>query len=354
MTFRGSTPPSRVGRLLAFVLLCGAAVAGSALYVSRARTTAATTVSAVTRIQVSDPQRLAVIRRGDHLLFRDMTAGPSYGALAFASLGDDGARVSTGLPCSRVHASSDRAICLSVERRPAIRYRAYLLEDLDHQPEVIRALDLPGLPSRARVSRDGRLAAYTVFVSGDSYLSQGFSTRTRLLDLTSGREIGDLEGRTVTRDGARFQAVDFNFWGVTFAVDATQFFATLGSGGRQFLVEGAPASPSLTVVAEGIECPSLSPDGRRIAFKHTREGSSPPHWQPAILELSTKQVTILPETRSVDDQIEWLDNDRVTYGLRGPQSVQPRRADIWQLPADGHGGPTILVPDAESPSVVRR
>ena len=242
---------------------------------------------------------------------------------------------------------------VSVEQRPAIGYRAYVLEDLDHQPEVIRALDLPGLPSRARVSRDSRLAAYTVFVSGDSYVSAGFSTRTRLLDLTSGHEIGDLEGRMVTRDGERFQAVDFNFWGVTFAPDATRFFATLGSGGRVFLVAGEPASHALTVVAEGIECPSLSPDGTRIAFKHTRDGSAPRHWQPAILELSTNRMTVLPETRSVDDQLEWLDNDHVVYALRGPQRIQPRRADIWQLPADGHGGPTILFPDAESPAVVR-
>ena len=64
-------------------------------------------------------------------------------------------------------------------------------------------------------------------------------------------------------------------------------------------------------------------------------------------------MTVLPETRSVDDQLEWLDNDHVVYALRGPQSIQPRRADIWQLPADGHGAPTILLPDAESPAVVR-
>jgi hypothetical protein len=349
------TRPALGGRrLVTFAVVCVAALSGAVMYVSRARMRTGTIVSAVTRIQVSDAQRLSVIRRGNHLLFRDMTAGPSYGALAFASLDDQGERVSTGLPCARLHASRNRAVCLAVEQRPSIGHRAYVLQDLDHHPEVVRALDLPGLPSRVRVSGDGRLAAYTVFVAGDSYLSAGFSTRTRLLDLETGRELGDLEQRHVTKGQSRFQAVDQNFWGITFAPDASRFFATLGTGGKLFLVMGEPASRGLVVLDEGIECPSLSPDGTRIAFKHTRAGSAPPHWQPAVLELSTRRVTLLPEARSVDDQIEWLDDDHVLYGLRGPQAIQPRRADIWRLSADGRGAPALLLADAESPAVLRR
>ena len=48
---------------------------------------------------------------------------------------------------------------------------------------------LTGLPSRARVSEDGRYGAMTVFVTGDSYLesSTAFSTRTYVVDMASGK-----------------------------------------------------------------------------------------------------------------------------------------------------------------------
>ena len=69
------------------------------------------------------------------------------------------------------------------------------------------------------------------------------------------------------RDGKVLQSADFNFWGVTFRRDSNAFFATLRTGTATYLVAGDIAAKRMTVVYEGVECPSLSPDETRIAFK---------------------------------------------------------------------------------------
>ena len=69
------------------------------------------------------------------------------------------------------------------------------------------------------------------------------------------------------RDGVRFKAVDFNFWGVTFTSDSNRFFVTLATGGTKYLVEARVDSREGTVLRTGVECPSLSPDNTRLAYK---------------------------------------------------------------------------------------
>ena len=56
------------------------------------------------------------------------------------------------------------------------------------------------------------------------------------------------------------------------------------------------------------------------------------------------EETPLAEERPVDDQVEWLDNKNVLYGLS---------ADIWTVPADGKGAPRKFLSKALSPAVVR-
>jgi hypothetical protein len=53
--------------------------------------------------------------------------------------------------------------------------------------------------------------------------------------------------------------------------------------------------------------------------------------------------TPLAETRSVDDQAEWLDDDHVLYAIV---------ADTWKVRADGRGRPTLFLRDGRSPAVV--
>jgi hypothetical protein len=246
-----------------------------------------------------------------------------------------------------VYAVAGKAVCLSATRGLSTTYRAQLL-GADWSPA--RDLSLTGIPSRARLSRDGALVATTTFVYGDAYANPGqFSTQT-LVTRTDGVGIGNLEQFELVVDGHPVTASDKNLWGVTFA-DDDRFFATAASGGRTWLVSGSLSARRVTAVRQDAECPSLSPDGTRIAFK--KHGDLPPgQWRLAVYDLRTGGETVLAETRSVDDQVEWLDNLNLLYGL--PRTgTSTATSDVWTVPVDGGGAPRVLVPDAWSPAVVR-
>jgi hypothetical protein len=194
----------------------------------------------------------------------------------------------------------------------------------------------------------------TVFVTGHSYAEGGFSTETTILDAESGTVVGTLEQFAVIRDGVRVQAPDYNFWGVTFARDSNRYFATLGTAGKTYLVEGDVAARQMRVLREGVECPSLSPDNTRLAFKKQVGTGGRIHWQVAVLDLATMHETPLAsEPRNVDDQVEWLDDGHVVYGLPREASPPTAATDVWVLAADGSGAPQRLVGQAWSPAVLR-
>jgi hypothetical protein len=282
------------------------------------------------------------------LVFRQVDSARPTRQVAVAPLASaERSPTGTGLECDRVHSAAKVGICLGVQ--PGLvgpSYRATLF-DADFRP--IRSMALAGLPSRARVSPDGRYAATTVFVTGDSYSAMGFSTRTTIFDTTDGTAVADLEEIPVLRDGVPFKEADFNFWGVTFAADGDRFYATLATGKSKFLVEGSVAARRMSVLRDGVECPSLSPDGTRIAFKQlAREGG----WRVHVLDLDTLIDRRLSEERSVDDQVEWLDDDHVLYGIRVIEPPDIDSTDVWALPLDG-GPPRLFAPRAFSPAVVR-
>jgi hypothetical protein len=296
---------------------------------------------AVSRALVSAP----------HIVFRDTERGAGYGRIGIVPLAHPNARPAlTGLTCDRVYVAGGRGLCLRAGRGVITTYKGVIFDAATFREE--RTFSLPGNPSRARVSADGRLVAYTVFVTGDGYNQIGFSTRTFIRDAASGRELAQLERFTTRRDGRVIHTANFNFWGVTFAHDDNRFYATLGSGDKTYLVQGDLARREMKVLRDGVECPSLSPDGKRIAFKQ-REGGGvgPVHWRVAVLDLATLRAHTLAETRNVDDQVEWLDDDTVVYGL--PESQSSPVMDVWRVPAAGGGKPQRLVTGAWSPAVVR-
>jgi hypothetical protein len=70
-----------------------------------------------------------------------------------------------------------------------------------------------------------------------------------------------------------------------------------------------------------------------------------------VLDLATLHARTLAETRNVDDQIEWFDNEHVSYGL--PESASSPVTDVWKVPAAGDGRPERVLTGAWSPAVVR-
>jgi hypothetical protein len=295
----------------------------------------------------SRAEDLAAMAARPHVLFRDTTSGATFGRLTMAPLdAPAGERRSTAVTCQRLSFAGGRGLCLHLQRGVFNTYTAVLL---DRMLKAGQSIKLEGLPSRTRASADGRVGAVTVFVLGDDYAA-AFSTRTTLIDLSSGDEIGELEQFATWRDGARFKEVDFNFWGVTFAKDGNTFFAALRTGGKTFLVRGDLALRKLTVMRENVECPALSPDNRLLAYKK-RIGPSPDSWRVHVLDLQTNVERIVAaETRYIDDQVEWLDDRHVLYAV-------PRRtttmSDVWVAAIDGAEPARIFLQQAESPIVVR-
>ncbi|GAB1691560.1 TolB family protein [Krasilnikovia sp. M28-CT-15] len=280
---------------------------------------------------------------GDRLLVRS-TAAASHGRVATVERADPGGpRRVSGVSCDRVYAAAGTVACL----RPDGPLHTYQLAVLDSRLRVRSEYPLVGVPNRARVAGSGHLLAWTVFVAGDGYNGGRFSTRVGMLDTVSGATVDTLEDFAVVRDGRAYRAADLNFWGVTFADDG-HFYATMSTAGRRYLVAGDLSTRTVRTIAANVECPSLSPDGKRLVFKAARGGDPARGWRLTVLDLATLSRVPLAEPRSVDDQAAWLDDHTVMYAVRRGT----RAADVWSVPADGSGHPSVLVPDAESPSAL--
>ncbi|GGO17206.1 TolB-like translocation protein; signal peptide [Microbispora rosea subsp. aerata] len=327
----------RILILVVAVLLLGAA--GTA-YVLRARQAASVQGAAASpSAPVSGPAGAPAVPEAGDLLV--VGAGPSADSGVVLAVGDDGRRRSTGMRCKRFYAASGTGVCLRVEAGLVTRSQAVVVDD---RMREVRTVSLSGVPSRARVSPSGRMVAWTFFVTGDSYLTTGFSTRAGILDTRDGTLVKNLEEFTLRKDGRVLRSPDLNYWGVTFASDDNRFYATVSTQGRTYLVQGDFAGRGMRVLRENAECPSLSPDETRVVYKKRTGGPSDP-WRLHVLDLRSGRETPLAEPANVDDQAAWLDDRTVMYAkLRGDSS------DVWTVPADGSGRPELLLRDAFSPA----
>lgn len=327
-------------RLILFAVLTAGCALAAVAYVARGadaeREEAAPPPESA---QVATAQPLSAARRT--ILFRNLDKSRPVlnGFAAYSTLSAPARRKVVRLACGRIYFAGGHGLCLE-PAATLIKQRVFLL---DSRLRTTAEVTVEGVPSRARVSPDGRYGAVTYFVYGHDYATPGsFSTATTLIDLRRRKKIANLERFTVTRDGETISSPDFNFWGVTFAADSDRFYATLATRGRTYLVEASVSGRTARVLHDNVECPSLSPDGKWIAYK--RRVDSGGNWRLSVLELATMREIPLAETKTVDDQAEWLDSHHVLYGRDG---------DLWVVAADGSGSPRRLLAGADSPAVLR-
>jgi len=284
----------------------------------------------------------------ERVVFRNTAAGADYGLVASVPAEHPTAqRDVTGVPCDRVAAADHALLCLRIDRGILTTFSASVIDDAG---AVVATWPLPGLPSRARISPDGELFGFTSFVTGEAYATIGFSTAARIVG-ADGADHGNLESFTLLIDGEESVAADRNYWGVTFTDDDNVFYATAATGGRTWLVRGDISARTLATVRQTAECPSVSPDGSRIAYKKNISTTASAHWSIAVLDLTEGVETVLPDTRNIDDQVEWLDESTLLYAV--PRTDAVGDSDVWSLEADGSAPSELFIEHASSPTVVR-
>ena len=279
------------------------------------------------------------------IAFVDRTPGDSYGTVGY--IDRQGTRQSTNLECVRLDLNANGGICLDDTSGLGGGGRGLVLGP-DLNPSLRFGINLP---SRAAASPDGEIVAWTGFAVGHSYLDVGeFATTTQLIEVERG--IGaNLESSFATfgLDNTLIDDETRNFWGVTF-VDSETFYATIGIGEDTSIVQGSIANSRMQVVHENATCPEVSPDGSTLVVKERRDGD---FFQLVAINTTTGERRDLPEARTVEDQVEFLDDSTIIYGLpneaEGTES-QPAW-DIWSLDLNG-GSPQLIIPFADSPAAI--
>ena len=284
---------------------------------------------------------LGAIQARPHLLFQNVMRDEDYAKISVIPLdATDSQRISSDLICERVHFAGGRGLCLAGEHLATSTYHAQVFQgDFVPGPRI----PLAGTPSLARVSSDGRYGAASVVTDQLTEEDATTPTQTLLIDMVAGTVIADLEEFAVSRDGAELTADDLDYWGVTFQRDSNRFYATLRTEGNTYLVEGDIAARQMEVRHQNVSSPSLSPDQNRIGFVKVISNIGPT-LRFHVLDLATMVETPLAETTSIDDQLEWLDDSSVIYGLA---------TDLYAVPADGSGEPRLFLSGGLSPAVVR-
>lgn len=288
-----------------------------------------------------DPTVALIDPEDTALVFVNRVPGEEYGFVGYVNLA--GERFITPLSCDRLDWNRNGGVCLQDGFTGS--GRGLLLD------EFLRPIRRFGIatPSRAAISPDGGTVSWTGFVTGHDYTAPGeFSTTTQLIDIE--RELGaelQEDFTTFTADGEELFSEDQNYWGTTYISEQT-FYATVGFGEENNIVFGDVRTGELRVVHENASCPEVSPNGSTIVAKELRGEA----FQLVAINTQTGERRDLAETRSVDDQVEWIDDNTIVYGLPNPDAgtVGQPALDIWVLNVNDGSAPRLLLAFADSPA----
>jgi hypothetical protein len=279
------------------------------------------------------------------LMFRTLTPARAHGRVAMLTMSGGGRRYLTPLRCGRVHFAGGSGVCLAEHAEgTTVKFVADLF---DRSFRQTHRLELAGVPTRVRVSPDGRLAAVTTYAEEESPAGERLAIESILIDLPAGRVIADL--REFAIDTAEVGSISgpVDFASVSFDRDGDRFFATLSTPVQRFVVVGSIRERRLRPIKADLATEALSPDGTRLLVK--RRVGERGFWQLLVLDLATLAERALDQNdRTIDDQVEWLNDDEVVYHDATDQGTQ-----IWALAADGQSKPRLLVANAFSPVAVR-
>ena len=96
----------------------------------------------------------------------------------------------------------------------------------------------------------------------------------------------------------------------------------------------------------------MSPDGTKVAYKKLGN-RGPGDWRLAVLDLATGKEMSLAEQHSVDDQVEWLDDDQHPLRPARARAARPPRPTCGSCLPTAPGARRVLIAKAWSPAVVR-
>ena len=288
----------------------------------------------------------SVVMRPPFLVFRNLSSDDAHGRVAMLSLrpGELTRHVSP-LSCARVHYARGTGLCLVQEQvQGQSAFTAYTFDQtLTRRNRIV----LRGVPTRARVSPDGRRATITTFAEEESPEGERLATDSMIIDVRSGRVIASLRDFQVIHDQQPPITGVIDIGSVAFEDDGDRFFATLSTETERYLVAGSVQERRVTAIRPGIANEALSPDGNHLAVKRLIGDRG--FWQLGVIDLRTWTERDLNQgPRSIDDQVEWLDNNHVMYH----DTAQDTTA-LWMLPIDGVSGPSIFVRDAFSGTTQR-
>lgn len=296
-----------------------------------------------------DPETGPSLARGEVLVVHRVP-GDDYGRLAIRHV--DGTRTLLDRTCMRVHIATEHGVCLA-EKGGVVASFTTTFFHADNLNADVKSY-ASALPSRARISPDGKYSAITAFVTGSSYVDIGAETATIVTidEIDSNRLLRGATQFTIDSDEARFNNLNPQYWGMTFAADEDEIYITGFFGDMPEVMHGTLSTMTIEPTSWVGSCPSLSPDGKMLVFK---EMTADNRFELVVVDRETNTKHKLGETRSVDDQVEWLDNDTILYALHpedGDTAVQPE-FDIWMLDIAEGSEPELFLPNADSPAVAR-